>query len=388
VKITFDDKKLEKLANDYKKCQKQQHMATKENQYHPQIAFHPGETLAEKLDELGMGPKEFAVRSGKPEKTVIAILKGKSSITPEMAVQFEHVLKIPAHFWLNMQRTYDEYLARVERQELLREATEWANSFPISDLVKKGWIPSKATTLEKTSELLAFFGISSHSAWEDYYFNQQLKVAFRISLAHTKEPYAISAWLRKGELQAAELPKMPYNEKLFKDVLPEIKSIMATHPANFFEQLQARCLEAGVKVVYTPNIKKAPINGSTRWLGDTPLIQLSGRYKRNDIFWFTFFHEAGHIILHGKKDIFLKDVDYTDKDLVKEEEANNFAIKWTLSTEQEEEIVKQYRITEDDVIDFAKKFNTHPAIIIGRLHYKKILHYAVGRHFIEPVELA
>lgn len=363
-------------------------MATITNQYHPQIAFHPGETLAEKLEELGMGPKEFAIRTGKPEKTVIAILKGKSSITPEMAVQFEHVLKIPAHFWLNMQRNYDEYIAREERQELLQEATEWAKSFPYLDLVKKEWIPARTTILEKTSELLAFFGISSHAAWEDYYFNQQLKVAFRISLAHTKEPYAISAWLRKGELQAAELPKMPYNDKLVKDALPEIKSIMAKHPANFFEQLQAICLEAGVKVVHTPNIKKAPINGSTRWLGDTPLIQLSGRYKRNDSFWFTFFHEAGHIILHGKKDIFLEDVDYSDKDLAKEEEANSFAIKWTLSNEQEEEIVQRYSLTEDDVLEFAEKFNTHPAIIIGRLHHKKLLHYSIGRQFIEPVELA
>lgn len=86
-----------------------------QNQYNPQIAFHPGETLSEKLEELGMGPKEFSVRTGKQEKTIIAVLKGNSSITPEMAVQFEHVLKIPAHFWLNIQRNFDEYLAREER---------------------------------------------------------------------------------------------------------------------------------------------------------------------------------------------------------------------------------------------------------------------------------
>jgi len=67
---------------------------------------------------------------------------------------------------------------------------------------------------------------------------------------------------------------------------------MATHPDDYYIQLQNSCLRAGVKVVYTPCIKKAPISGCSRWLGDTPLIQLSGRYKRNDIFWFTFFHEA------------------------------------------------------------------------------------------------
>lgn len=361
-------------------------MPTKKNQYHPQIAFHPGETLAEKLEELGMGPKEFSVRTGKPEKTIIAILKGQSSITPEMAVQFEHVVKIPAHFWLNMQRNYDEFIARQEREYLLAESIKWAKQFPISDMVKKGWLPAKTTVAEKTSELLAFFSISNHRAWENYYCNQQLKVAFRISLAHTKEPHAVSAWLRKGDLQATELTAQTYNEKKFKASLPEIKSIMTDHPNDFFRQLQALCLEAGVKVVHTPCIRKAPINGSTRWLNDTPLIQLTGRYKRNDIFWFTFFHEAGHILLHGKKDIFMEDVDYSDRDIQKENEADEFAVKWTLSKEEEHEILQQDIITEEDIIEFAQKFNTHPAIIIGRLQRNKILSYSLGRQFFEPVE--
>jgi len=361
-------------------------MATKNNQYHPQIVFHPGETLAEKLKELGMGPKEFAVRTDKPEKTVIAILRGASSITPEMAVQFEHVLKIPAHFWLNMQRTYDEFVARKERLARLSESAPWAKLFPIADMVKKGWIPAKSTIEEKTSELLAFFSISNHSAWEGYYINQQLKVAFRISLAHTKEPYAISAWLRKGELQAAELPTKPYSEKGFKDALPQIRSIMAKHPENFFKLLQALCLEAGVKVVHTPCICKAPINGSTRWLNDTPLIQLTGRFKRNDIFWFTFFHEAGHILLHGKKDIFLENIEYSDKDKQKEIEADNFAIKWTLSKAEEEKVLQRQPLTANDIIEFAEQFNTHPAIIVGRLQHEKVVPYSFGRKFFEPVE--
>jgi addiction module HigA family antidote len=356
------------------------------NQYIPQVAFHPGETLSEKLDEIGMGPKEFAVRTGKPEKTIIAIIKGKSSITAEMAVQFEHVLKIPAHFWLNMQRSFDEFVAREERKTLLTGSIGWAKQFPIAEMIKKGWLPQNKSIESRTSDLLAFFSISNHVAWEDYYLKQQLKIAFRISLAHTKEPYAISAWLRKGDLQAAELSANDYNVKNFKDALPDIKSVMVKHPADFSIKLQSICLAAGVKVVYTPSLPKAPINGSTRWLNDTPLIQLSGRYKRNDIFWFTFFHEAGHIILHGKKDIFLEKIDYSDFDKNKEEEADNFAIKWTLTKEEEQEIIDSARLTEADIKFFAKKFNTHPAIIIGRLQHDELIPYGLGRQFIKPVE--
>ena len=358
----------------------------KQNQYFPQSRPHPGETLAEKLEEMEMGPKEFALRTGKPEKTIIAILKGDSSITPDMAVQFENVTKIPANFWMNHQRGYDEFVAREKRQTVIEEAVTWAKQFPLADMIKKGWLPPVATIQEKTMEMLAFFGFSNHTAWEDYYFKQQLKVAFRISLAQTNEPYAISAWLRKGELQAAELEANDYSEKKFKEALPELKSIMAQHPEGFFNQLQSICLEAGVKVVHTPCINKAPISGSTRWLNDTPFIQLTGRYNRNDSFWFTFFHEAGHILLHGKKDIFLENLDYSDKDMQKEQEADEFAIKWTLTEDEEVEILAAAPLSEEDIREFARQFNTHPAIIIGRLQHKRLIPFTAGKQFMAPVE--
>ncbi len=358
----------------------------KQNQYFPSTVFHPGETLLEKLEEMGMGPKEFALRTGKPEKTISAILKGDSAITPDMAVQFENVTKIPAHFWMNHQRSYDEFIAREKRQAVIEEAVAWANKFPLAEMIKKQWLPQAATIQEKTMAMLTFFGFYSHSAWEDYYFKQQLKVAFRISLANTNEPYAISAWLRKGELQAVELVAKDYSDKSFKEALPELKSVMAEHPADFFIQLRNICSEAGVKVVHTPCLPKAPICGATRWLNDTPLMQLTGRYNRNDSFWFTFFHEAGHILLHGKKDIFLEKVEYSDKDMIKEKEADAFAEKWTLTEEEEATILAASPLGKDDIKKFAKQFNTHPAIIIGRLQHKKLIPYSLGREYIEAVE--
>jgi hypothetical protein len=115
-----------------------------------------------------------------------------------MAVQFESVTRIPANFWMNHQRNYDEFIARRKRQVVIQEAMGWAKQFPLTEMIKKGWLPSVTTIQEKTIEMLAFFGFSNHTAWEDYYFNQQLKIAFRISLAQISESYAISAWLRKG----------------------------------------------------------------------------------------------------------------------------------------------------------------------------------------------
>lgn len=356
------------------------------NQYVPQIVFHPGRTLAEKLEELGMGPKEFAIRTGKPEKTIIAVLKGDSSITPEMAVLFEQVLHIPAHFWLNKQRHYDEFQARKAYQKVVDESSTWAQCFPLKKMAELGWLEPKKQLAEQTLNLLAFFGMSSHRAWEDYYLQPKLKVSFRISLAHSKEPHAISAWLRRGELQAEALPDCSYSEKKFNACLPKLKEIMVEHPQNLFQQLQQICGEAGVKVVHTPCLPKAPIYGCTRWIQDTPLIQLTGRYKRNDIFWFTFFHEAGHILLHGKKDVFLENVDYEGRNSKKEKEADNFAIKWTLSKKEEQELLDYGVFAPNDIALFAQAFKTHPAMIVGRLRHLGIVSHGYGSEFIQAIE--
>ncbi len=361
---------------------------TKQNEYDPTTVPHPGIDLQEKLEELGMSTLEFAVRTGKPEKTMHDVLAGRSAITPDMAVQFENALGIPAHYWLQRQRSHDESLARQRQREVIAASTPWTKCFPRKAIMALGWIPSVATIEEQTLCLLAFFGVSSSSGWEAYYMNEKLKTAFRISLKQTQEPHAISAWLRKGELQAKEQGAASYDAGTFKQKLVDIKHLMAKHPDDFFPRLQKLCAEAGVRVVYTPQLPKAPISGSTRWMGDSPLIQLTGRYKRNDSFWFTFFHEAGHILLHGKKDVFLESIAWDGRNDAKEKEADAFAIKWTFSEAEEEEVVGMDDLDEDDVRRFAKKFNTHPAMIIGRLQHKKLIPYSVGRSFIEPVDLS
>lgn len=362
-------------------------MSTNANQYTPLSVSHPGETLREKLDELGMGSKEFAIRTGKPEKTISQVLNGNSSITPDMAIQFENVLRIPARFWLQRQYHYDEALARQKHERDLEQAQDWAREFPYSQMAKLGWVPPATNIYDKVSALFNFFGIALVSAWEDFFINAKLKTTFRISLASTKTPYALSAWLRKGEIQAEQLPAPEFSEKKLKAALPLLKQVMAEHPSDFFQQAQEICLDAGVKVVLTPCLPKAPINGAARWIQEHPLIQLSCRYKRHDIFWFSFFHELGHILLHGTKEVFLEDIEYSGRDLQKEQEADEFAVQWTLPLEQEAILRDALPVEDEQLLAFAKAWNTHPGILVGRLQYRNLIPHNGLTHFIEKIEL-
>lgn len=360
------------------------------NEYFPQTVTHPGEDLREKLEELNMTPMEFSVRCNKPVQTISKVLNGKSAITPEMAVQFENVLQIPARYWLKRQYHYDEAVARNKRQQAIEQAKDWTEKFPYADMAKKGWVIATGSAGEKTEALLAYFGISTHIAWEKFYILSELKASFRISLAHTKTPHALSAWLRRGDLLAKDIEVPVYSPKKLKAILPDLKNIMAQHPVDFFVQAQELCKSAGVKVVYTPCLPKAPINGVARWIENNtiPLIQISDRYKRNDIFWFSFFHELGHILLHGVKDIFLESVDYEVADKDKEAEADAFAVAWTFTEKQEQEVLKKENLDREMIINYAKKFNTHPAMIIGRLQKKEVIHYSDGHDLLVKVDLS
>jgi addiction module HigA family antidote len=293
----------------------------------PPVAFHPGETLSEKLKEMGMSIKEFAVRTSKPEKTIFAIINGNSSITSDMAVSFEIVTRIPAHFWLNKQRTYDEYVARSRREAIIEEAQEWACHFPYAKMAELGWVEPCDSVGDKAKALFNYFQVSTVKAWQDYYCNQQLKVAFSISLNSVKEPYAISAWLRQGEIQSEGMSANRFSAKLLKSAIVDMKAIMACESSDFVAKLQNLCGKLGVKLVVTPCLPKAPIKGSTRWINGTPCIQLSDCYGRYELFWFTFFHELGHILLHGKKDVFLENLEYSSLESHKEKEADEFAAK-------------------------------------------------------------
>lgn len=76
------------------------------------LAIHPGVTLAEELEAREMTQKALAEATARPAQVVNEIVNGQKAITAETALQLEHVLDIPARFWMNLQTDYDLTVAR------------------------------------------------------------------------------------------------------------------------------------------------------------------------------------------------------------------------------------------------------------------------------------
>jgi HTH-type transcriptional regulator / antitoxin HigA len=141
-------------------------------------------------------------------------------------------------------------------------------------------------------------------------------------------------------------------------------------PEAFVPKLEDLCASAGVAVVFVPELPKIGIWGATRWLGDKAVIQLSLRYKSNDHLWFTFFHEAGHILKHGRKEIFIEGKGLNGE---KEEEANAYARDKLIPPAQMRRLIKSGRPTLATVERFADEIGIAPGIVVGRLQHEKVL---------------
>lgn len=349
------------------------------NQYTPDNVSPPGDTLLDILEEQNMSQAELARRMGRPTKTINEIIRGKAAITSETALQLERVLSIPADFWASREQNYRQYLARVEEKKQLRQYVTWANQFPLSAMTKLGWIEAIDDPLRRCVQLLHFFSIASPNQWETIW--DKCLVNYRKAKSFESSAYALSAWLRQGERIAQEIYCHPFNPQAFRELLMgPIRSLTQLPPEQFQDELVRLSAEVGVAVVFLPQIPGARVSGATRWLSsDKALIQLSLRYKKDDHFWFTFFHEAGHILLHGKRDLFLE-TEESGEEATKEQEADSFAAN-TLIPPDKMDWFLQHKVqpglypSQLFVQQFAQEIGVSPGIVVGRLQHDQILPY-------------
>jgi len=343
------------------------------NEYHPDTVSVPGETLSEALNALGMSQTELARRMGRPVKTINEIIQGKAAITAETALQLEQVLHIPASFWLEREHQYREYLARLAEEQRLASWTEWLKQFPVREMMRRGWIPHRNNKSQQVFEILKFFGVASPEAWQEVWEHQIVK--YRKSPSLKNNLGVISAWLRQGEIKAQEIVTRPYNAHIFRSVLSDIRTFTEKSLDCLQEELVHLCAEAGVAVVFVQELPGAGICGAARWLMPTKaLIQLSLRYKTDDQLWFTFFHEASHILLHGKRQVFLdSELDSQDSEEA-ENQANKFAADILISPAEWDQFVASGSYRKKVAIQaFSQKIGIGPGIIVGRLQHEKRL---------------
>jgi HTH-type transcriptional regulator / antitoxin HigA len=341
------------------------------NEYWPTEVSPPGATLRELLEQRGITQADLAERMGRPKKTINEIIRGKAAITPETALQLELVLRVEAEFWNRREQSYREYLARVQERARLQAHAQWVKQFPVSSMAHYGWIRKCTDRPSQVRELLQFFEVGSPEQWLQLQARQ--KVAFRCAKAFELDPAAIAAWLQQGLRTAQAVPCEPFDAESFRRHLGQVRSLTWEAPGSFVPRLRDLCAEVGVAVALVPEMPRSRVSGATRWIAPTKaMIQLSLRYKTNDHLWFTFFHEAGHILLHGRRTIFLEAGKSVD-DL--ERQADSFAADLLIPPADLRRFAERHDFSGRSICAFANKVGVAPGIVVGRLQHDGLLRH-------------
>jgi HTH-type transcriptional regulator/antitoxin HigA len=342
--------------------------------FEPDWVSPPGESVLDIAEERGWTQAELAQRLGYSEKHVSQLINGKVPLSVEAAMRLERVLGSTAEFWLTREANYQRHLARLESVKKHAEWVSWLDELPVKELMASRAIPKVRIDAKNRPDLvqncLRFFGVASPDEWRSHYGGMQL--AFRRSRDEQSDVGAISAWLRLGEQQAEKLDGSKYDRVRFGQALKIIRGLSCQPPAVFEPKMRQLLHEAGVILVLVPAIPRAHVSGVARWLGQRPVIQLSLYGKTNDKFWFTFFHEAAHILLHAgskeeRKSVFLDDPSTTPSADPQEQEANQWASNWLIPTEHV--AVLHGLRGRDAVVGFAYQLGIHPGIVVGRLQH-------------------
>ncbi|TVP63804.1 MAG: helix-turn-helix domain-containing protein [Nodularia sp. (in: Bacteria)] len=344
----------------------------------PNWVSSPGDAIADFLEERDWTQAQLAERLGYSIKHISLLVNGKAPLNEETALKLERVVGSTAAFWLRYEAQYRAALAKKEEENRLQGWTSWLDELPVKELMNQGVIPKCRLIAQNkpdlVKKLLQFFGVASPEDWQNYYVG--MEAAFRRTREEQSDVGAISAWLRLGEIEAEKQDCPKYSKPKFEKAVREIRTLTVLPPEEFEPQIQQLCREAGVVLVLVPSIKRSHVSGVARWLNPhKALIQLSLYGKTNDRFWFNFFHEAAHILLHNQKKIFLDEWDSGENlSSEQEREANQWSREFLIPPKYEEELA-QIRF-ETDVVDFAERIGIHPAIVLGRLQHDDLIDYS------------
>lgn len=329
------------------------------------IAVPPGSTIREQLEIRGISQKEFAQRMGMTEKHISNLINGKVELTQNVALRLETVLGLPANFWNKLESGYREQIARVNAENSIEQDTEMAEKFPYAIISRWGWVPQTQKKEERVTCLRKFFEVAELGFLKDL---NVPGIAYRKCNSSIKSNYALAVWAQEARREARKIPVKPINIDLLTKSIQQLRTLTTQRPEIFCNKLGKPLSDCGVAIVFLPHINGSFLSGAT-FLDDNHIVLgLTVREKYADVFWFSLFHELGHII---KGHIFSSDCTTPEQ----EREADEFARDVLIAPAAYQSFVSQGRFDEEAIKSFACIVGIDVGIVLGRLQKENIVPY-------------
>ena len=332
----------------------------------------PGEVLSEALEERSMTQAELARRMARPVKTISEIVTGKTAITADTAIQLERTLGISAGIWLGLESHYREHQARARDRAALLAHTSWLNKFPIAALVRRGILTRGAPKTDQASELLSYFGVSSPDGWQQQW--GQFAASYRLSKGARVSTYSVSVWLRQAERDAEGIELPAFSIEGLRGAASDLRELTRFSILGAaINRAQEILRTSGVGFMVTEGIVGAPASGAVMRVRKNPWIVLTLRFRTADQFWFSLFHEIGHILEGLRRPEVVEYLDDIGTRELGEEFANLFARETLIPQPVLDAWLSDHVPNSSAVLAFADEIGVAPGIVVGRLQREGVV---------------
>jgi HTH-type transcriptional regulator/antitoxin HigA len=334
--------------------------------FQPNWFSKPGDTLSAILNRREMTPDMLAKCMGRDASVVHGLLSGDISIDKPIAGLLAKCVGGSPAFWATRQSQFVRDLNRAVAAVSTDQGKSWLRTLPIKEMMESGWIPASKETRDTLKSSLAYFDVTDPDEWRERYTAFQNSFSYRTSPTFQSKLGALAAWLRQAEIQASRMTCARWDAGGLKARLDAMRVLTkATNLAHFIPRLRALCAEVGVAIIFLKAPAGCRASGATRFLSSTKaMIVLSFRFLSDDQFWFSFFHEIGHLLLHGTEATFVdgEAADLTDREV----EANAFSEGVLIPLDRHDELL-EVPSRARDVIRFAVSLGVSPGIVVGQM---------------------
>ena len=349
-------------------------MAARKTGISRELIIHPGETISDILEIRNITQSELADRAGVSAAYVNKVISGKQGISSKFAMALEYTLDIPKSFWLNLQARYDaEVLEADETLSITESEINVRNQ--LNDIVKylrnKKMIPVGEKKIESILSIRKALRVSNLCNLEKI----STISAFRMGNTENVNPYVMGAWVRICQiLGETSSITQKFDINSIDNLVLELKRIMLNAEEIPQQDLKMTLNSYGIDFTIVRHFRGAPVQGFINKKADgTYQICMTLRRSFADIFWFSLFHEIGHI---ANGDLF-KSKNFIDDgtDIAKEKRADKFAGDTLLNPDSYDMFIKNNDFSLPAILSFAEKQGVAPYIVIGRLQKEKRLGY-------------
>jgi HTH-type transcriptional regulator/antitoxin HigA len=332
------------------------------------FAPRPGRLLQRELDARAISQAQLAARTGISTKHINLVIKGNAALSPDVAVTLEQILGTSAETWLRLEAAHQAHEARSERRNAFAGFVDWANSFPRQLLIDRKVIDRADSGPDLVAKLLAFFSVASPSAYAKTWLEPQ--ASYKRSQIHSIDPNLTALWLRLSELHAAGLiaDAPTYDSAKLQAAAALLPKLTLNGVGRAFTKAQELLLDAGVVLVFVPEIPNTRISGVSRWINGKPMIAVTSRYKALDSLWFTLLHEIAHVLLHPKRSTFIDGFKADDDADAQETAANAFAEDHLIPPAYRAQLTAT--TTVEGIVSLANVLGVSPSLVAGQWAFR------------------